>query len=163
MDRYPPGRGVPPPAGKYSAARSHVMNDKYMEDFEKAWEEMRAMGLGGGGGGPGGPGGRGGPASSANAAAARVGSSFAAQQRGIYAALEEPSPRCASPSLPSLPGGGSGYGRPPAGSSYSSPSASSSPYSNRSATTTGGRIPTGSGSGGTPPSSLRRPSSGTIH
>ncbi len=56
------------------------MNDKYMEEFEKAWEEMHAMNMGGGGG-------SGGTA----VAAARAGTSLAAQQRNVYAALEEPS------------------------------------------------------------------------
>ena len=77
------------------------MNDKYMDDFEKAWEEMHGMSIrdGGGGGGPGAGGGRGLPVS---------GSALAAQQRGIYAALEEPSSSY-----------GSGYGAGPAASAGS--------------------------------------------
>lgn len=35
------------PAGnnKFSAANSHVQNDKYMADFDRAFEEMAAMSL----------------------------------------------------------------------------------------------------------------------
>ncbi|GIL71318.1 hypothetical protein Vretifemale_1839 [Volvox reticuliferus] len=82
MSRIPPGGrgGYPPPAGKYSAARSHVMNDKYMEEFERAWEELHALHMGEGGGPDGG-----------GAAAARAGTSLAAHQQNIYAALEDPS------------------------------------------------------------------------
>ncbi|GLC37310.1 hypothetical protein PLESTB_001137600 [Pleodorina starrii] len=93
MSRLPPGRGGGyPPAGKYSAARSHVMNDKYMEEFERAWEELHAMNLGEGGGGP--PGG-------GTAAAARAGNSLAAHQRNVYASLEDPSGPPPSYGMPS--------------------------------------------------------------
>ncbi|EFJ44249.1 hypothetical protein VOLCADRAFT_118805 [Volvox carteri f. nagariensis] len=73
-------------AGKYSAARSHIMNDKYMEEFERAWEELHALHMGEGGGGGGGAGGTAGAA-----AAARAGTSLAVRQRNMYASLEDPS------------------------------------------------------------------------
>ncbi|KAG2433008.1 hypothetical protein HXX76_008735 [Chlamydomonas incerta] len=107
MQRRPNGQ-APPPAGKYSAARSHVMNDKYMDDFEKAWEEMHGMSIRDGGGGAGAGNGRGMP---------MAGSALAAQQRGIYAALEEPSSSYGSGSAGGPPyGSGSGYGAGPAAS-----------------------------------------------
>ncbi|KAG2448714.1 hypothetical protein HYH02_006070 [Chlamydomonas schloesseri] len=108
MQRRPSGQ-APQPAGKYSAARSHVMNDKYMDDFEKAWEEMHGMSIrdGGGAGSGGGDGGRGMPMS---------GSALAAQQRGIYAALEEPSSSYGSAGGPTY---GSGFGTGPTASAGS--------------------------------------------
>lgn len=77
------------------------MNDKYMEEFEKAWDQLHNMQVGEGGEEGGGPG--------SSAAAARAGSSLAARQRNIYASLEEPSeppysnPYSAAPSSSSGP------------------------------------------------------------
>jgi hypothetical protein len=31
------------PAPKHNAAQSHVANDKYMEEFERAYESMQAL------------------------------------------------------------------------------------------------------------------------
>ena len=59
-------RWRPNRAGKYSAAQSHHLNDKYMQDFENAWEQLQAMNVGGAG-------------------------SIHEQQRNLYAALEAPS------------------------------------------------------------------------
>lgn len=39
--------------GKHSAAMSHVQNDKYMDDFDKAWEQMHRMHVESGSTGPG--------------------------------------------------------------------------------------------------------------
>lgn len=37
---------LPSPSDRFSAASSHQMNDQYMENFDRAWEEMQRMNVG---------------------------------------------------------------------------------------------------------------------
>lgn len=39
-------RSIMHDAGKHGHAQSHLENDRYMEEFEKAWDELNAMSLG---------------------------------------------------------------------------------------------------------------------
>lgn len=90
------------PPGRHSAATSHLLNDKYMADFDQAWEHMQQMSLGAGGGGvPALPGPGGWPRGASGAGAGAGGPSLYEQQRNVYAQLEAPSPST---------GGYGGYG-----------------------------------------------------
>ncbi|KAG2484442.1 hypothetical protein HYH03_016752 [Edaphochlamys debaryana] len=174
MDRQRPPLGggqrrVANPAGKFSAAQSHLLNDKYMDDFEKAWEEMHGLALterGGSGSRGGGGGGMGGPYGDPCGGGGGGGGGFAAQQRSLYAALEDPS-GLDGPPIP-LGGGGAGSragsGRPGSNQrpSYGvSPSRSripARPSPGAASSSSYARGPSPSGRAGAPSSCARAPS-----